>query len=317
MIIMCLYVAAGGWHAETVFRGNTAVVGGGDIYADSQANVRLFGARLQGASAYAGGSLTIWDNATILVRGSQIVGASTTNAAAGGGCVGMGKDSTLLMIDSKLSGCNSPAFHGGALAAVDRARVTLLRSNITNSTAGTRAVVSAAGGAVRAIGAASVNLTDSHVTGNTANYGAGVVISDNATLKLVGSTVVAGNTAWDAGGGVVIASDAFSAGDLGARVTNNSARLGRDIFFYARHIAVVGSSNNTDAFIPSADSQGGLLHVTLNVTGPHGSPSDADIVMALVDNRNMTRFTQTVSSTGNNQLTRDVAVKIRQPPGTK
>lgn len=314
---MCAH--ADGRHQETIFQAKraAAAIFGGDIYTDKQKQVRLFGARLQGSSADAGGSLCMRENSSISMCNSQLVGAS---ASTSGGCVVIFDNSTLLMTDSKLSGCNSPAWSGGAVAAMGRACVTLLRSNITNSTAGTLNVVGGGGGGgggVDASGTASVTLTDSQVTGNVEKYGAGLMISENATLKLLGSAAVSGNTAWKAGGGVVIASDASIVDDLGAFLTNNSARLGRNTYFDPRSIAIVGSSNNTNEFIPSSDSQGGLLHVTLNVTGPHDVPSDADIMMTFVDSSDGTRFTQIVPGTSSGRSTRDVVVKIRQPPGAR
>jgi len=298
----------------TTFQGNRAAGGGGDIYGDKQARMHVFGAKLLKASAAGGGSLAMWENSIVTLNYTVI--ADATAQRSSGGCVVLGDNATLILTRSLATGCSSPAAYGGAIAADGRSHVMLLGSNITNSTAGTtQNVITASGGGLDADGNATITLHDAVLAGNTAKWGGGLAIGGNASLQMLGTTVITRNHAWKYGGGVMTESDAVLGDDLSTFAFNNSAITSADVHVVARTIKVVGTNSSIDKFITSVDSQGGMLYVTLNVSGPHGVPSDDALTMSLVDTHNTTRFTQAVQSQRNNKSTMDVAVRIRQPPG--
>jgi len=312
---LCYYPADGALAGAqgTTFQGNRAAGPGGDIHVNKQARMHIVGAKLLKASAPSGGSLAMSENSTVTLNDTVVADATATSA--GGGCVDLVDNATLTIIRSRATGCSSPASAGGAISAIDRSRVMLLGSNITNSTAGTQNVIIGIGGGLLAIGNANVTLHDAVVAGNTADVGGGMVIDGNASLQLLGTTVITGNRAWQYGGGVLTNSDAVRFADLSTFVFTNTASTSADVHVVARTIKVLGTNSSIDNFITSVDSQGGMLYVTLNVSGPHGVPSDDALTMSLVDTHNATRFTQAVQSQRNNKSTRDIAVKIRQPPG--
>ena len=82
-------------------------------------------------------------------------------------------------------------------------------------------------------------------------------------------------------------------------------------------LQVLGSNSSLDEFVTSTDSQGGLLHLTLNVTGAQGLPSDEGVKVSLLDEANTTLYTESVKSAkgGDAPAERTVSLKLRQPPG--
>lgn len=55
---------------------------------------------------------------------------------------------------------------------------------------------------------------------------------------------------------------------------NNTAAYAADTGMAATKFYVVRTDSDLDVFVTSLDSEGGLLHVTLNVSGSQGLPAD-------------------------------------------
>jgi hypothetical protein len=100
-------------------------------------------------------------------------------------------------------------------------------------------------------------------------------------------------------------------------VTSLTHTLNMSYVFAQQPLQVLGSNSSLEEFVTSTDSQGGLLHLTLNVTGPQGLPSDEGVKVSLLDEANTTLYTESVKSAkgGDAPGERTVSLKLRQPPG--
>lgn len=301
--------------AASTFTHNTARNTAGHILLDQDAKLHILGARLRGGRvATGGGIISLYGDSHAILEDAILGNAASTRGGAG--CVLTIEDARLTIIRSSISNCSSPGAQGGAIDATDQSIVKIINSSITNSTAGTKGLANAIGGGINLSARAQLTLQNTVIQGNSAHLGGGLAVIDNATLVLQGNNSIVGNRADKSGGGVVLTSSRFVPSSLlTTSVHDNSAPFGADISLPLRKIEVLGSNSSLDAFIPSIDSQGGLLYVALRVLGAGGLPSDDPITVSLLDGvRNVSLFTQTVQGKRVN-LVRDIALRIRQAPG--
>lgn len=301
--------------AASTFINNSAIHTAGHIHLDQDARVHVLGARLRGGQvATGGGILSMYGNTHAILEDAFLGNAASTRGGAG--CILTIEDAHLTIIRSSISNCSSPGAQGGAIDATDQSVIKIIDSSITNNTAGAKGLAVAIGGAICLSALAQLTLQNTVVQGNSAHLGGGLAVIDNATLVLQGNNSIVGNLAEKSGGGIVLTSSRFVPSSLlTASVHDNSAPFGADISLPLRKIEVLGSNSSLDAFIPSIDSQGGLLYVALRVLGAGGLPSDDPITVSLLDGvKNVSLFTQTVQGKRIN-LVRDIALRIRQAPG--
>jgi hypothetical protein len=202
---------------------------------------------------------------------------------------------------------------GGALSSINGTFI-LTSSTITNATA------KVYGGGLYLFSSSAVldNMTLSY--NSAGDYGGGVMVS-KGSLHLQRGTYLTHNRAKTCGGGVVFDDALLSAdtgnGSVAARLlgaANNTASFGADTCVSAIQITVVRTDSNLDSFVTSLGSEGGLLHVTLNVSGSQGLPSDDPVQLTIFDSRDKPISTQRLEGKLVDNL-RQVAIKLRQPPG--
>lgn len=281
-----------------------------------EAALNVTASTLTGGTAYAGGSMCASGNSTMSVVESFVTGARA--AESSGGCVYADKTAMLRLVNTVVSGCSTP-MGGGGVSVREQATLELIKSTVSNNTAGKRGTIDTEtnvhGGGVALWHSASMLLEGSELSGNYAHYGAGgLYLEDNTTVTFQGDTptVVRNNTAKTVGGGIRLASASITQDDLSRfiRVKGNHAPKSPDISVVAKSIEVIWS--NADNLVAS-DSRDGFLQVTLNVTGPNGMPSSDDLTYSLYDSNNASLFDQTVS-TGGAEL-KELAISLKRPPG--
>jgi hypothetical protein len=232
-------------------------------------------------------------------------------AVLGGGDISV-IQARMLISHAQLQGSSANG-DGGAIAAID-SNLTMLSMTVTHATA-----KSSGGGVYVQYG--EVWLENATLAHNKAGDLGGGLAIDNASLHLVGVSHFEHNSANMCGGGIAMQSvnitDSYRPGTYAADLlvaTNNSAASGADRCLVANTIAVVNSSSNLDSFVTSLDSEGGLLHLTLNVSGPQGQPADDPVQLTIFNSKNMSVSTQWLNGKLENGL-QQVDIKLRQPPG--
>jgi hypothetical protein len=305
-------------HAGTgisVFQDNSAVRYGGDINVWDRVRVHISHTEMRGGSAgYGAGSVNVAGaNATVVLLHTRIVNATVKDGS--GGAIALDEFAQLTAVNSTLQSCRASA-DGGGIDALGDATVMLVNTNLLDNMA------TGIGGGISTWDRVELTLQNVTAQGNAANYGGAMVMSDNSTLVLVGTSRVQFNRAKNCGGGVFLKSDGFTADDVLATSatrllvsTNNTSPDNPDVCLTTLNLEVVSSNSSLDNFVASLDSDGGVLYVTLNMSGPQGLPSDDPMSLAIYDENNKTVATQTLrgKSTGDGLM--DVAVKVKQPPG--
>lgn len=228
-----------------------------------------------------------------------------------------GGDVAVMMASMLISGAQfrgSSAAFGGAISAVQSSLI-LSGTTISNCTA-----QQLAGGLhVRDAAAILENTTFSY--NRAGEYGGGLALFGNASLHLMGVSCFQHNRAKSCGGGILIESAKLTStngnGSIAVRLldaSDNTATYAADTCVAAKKVAVVGTDANLDAFVTSLDSEGGLLRVTLNVSGTQGLPADDPIQLTIFNSKGKAISTQRLDGKVENGL-RQVAIKLRQPPG--
>jgi hypothetical protein len=202
---------------------------------------------------------------------------------------------------------------GGALSGFNGTFI-LSSSTVTNATA-----KSLGGGLYLEESSADLdNMTFSY---NTAGDLGGGVMLFNGSLHLQRMSHLTHNRAKSCGGGIALHHALlFTNGGNGSvaasllAAANNTASYGADKCVSALEIAVVRTDSNLGSFVTSLDSEGGLLHVTLNVSGPQGVLADDPVQLTIFDSRDKPISTQRLDGKLVDNLLH-VAIKLRQPPG--
>jgi hypothetical protein len=220
--------------------------------------------------------------ASMLIAGAQFRGSS---AALGGAISAV--QSSLILSGATISNCTAQQFGGGV--AVREAAVIMENTTFSYSTAG--------------------------------EYGGGLALFGNTSLHLMGVSRFQHNRAKSCGGGIFIESANVTStngnGSIAARLldaSDNTATYAADTCVAGKKIAVVATDANLDAFVTSLDSQGGLLRVTLNVSGSQGLPADDPIQFTIFNSQGKAISTQRLDGKVENGL-RQEAIQLRQPPG--
>lgn len=310
---------------------------GGGLYAMDRSKVRLSNATsIANCSATNGGGMFLDGAANLAMLESRVVNCSTqdgqkASAGTGGGILVSG-NAGLLINASVVADCVSPAHHGGGVAAWERSQVFVVNSSILDNMAGK------SGGGLYALGPdVQVGLQSSNFTGNVAmGHGGGVYMNEGGLLYLRGKIHATGNKALISGGGMALGpalvnisdgtqpgSDNLSAKSLFKAIaaTNNTAKAyAPDISILAQKIQIVNSTGNLDSYVNSIDSKGGLLYITLNVTGVSGLPSDEPIVWEALDGSAVQYYKRTTLISGvtpsqPGEVLRRIPISLRRPPG--
>jgi len=253
------------------------------------------------------------------VLGSVISGAhAETN---NGGCIHIRDNGTAKLVNTVVSGCNTP-MGGGGIGVLDQGRLELVNSTIKGNTGGQRGTLVAKdnvhGGGVGAFDTASVVLAGSRFFNNYAHFGGGgLSLYGSATLSVRGRqpSFFHNNTAGTTGGGLRFGSGTAARPSAAVlqliRAKGNVAPNAPEVSIQATDIAIVNKSN-ADNFIAS-DSRDGFLRLTLNVSGAHGLPSDDRLMYSMFDSNNSKLFDQAISRSGTDL--KEVAISLKQPPG--
>lgn len=310
----------------STFQNNAAIQQGGDIAAFEQARVRVFGARLEGATASIDGSMHISGNSSVELHDTIITNATAVHSvmleekgkASRRGGIGVSEYANLKLVRSTVSGCAATVSTGG-VGVGGNAVVTLTDCVIRDNVAGRKdsdlGPIGEAGG-LTAAQDSTISLENTLVTGNTAAYGGGIRLDDNTKLTLKGNTSISGNKAWLQGGGARVAAKAFSFDDLDRATRDNTAPKDPDISLAADLLQVIDtgsrSGNSTLAkFIP-----GDVLHLTVHLPGQGGRQSNETVVAALFNAAGVDLFTLLLSMDESHAFkARRGSVMIKQPPG--
>jgi hypothetical protein len=222
----------------------------------------------------------------------------------------------LTIINSTIQNCT--ATYGGAIDVTEESTVELVNTMLLYNVAPSK------GGGISASDNSWVITQNVTVQGNTAKYGGGLAIEDDASLDLVGPSRVEFNQARNYGGGVYLESDYFTAEDVmptsAERLlaySNNTAPRHPDVWLATVQVDFVSSNNSLDNFVASLDSDGGMVYAFLNMKGPQGLPTNDLIAFEVLNDKNQTMGTQTLTGRPANypdEGLKEVAVKIK-PPG--
>jgi hypothetical protein len=311
LTLACLCSGTGG----TTFKGNQAENSGGDIKVDG-GMLNVTGATLTAATASLGGSVFIADNSTVFF--DRVVLTSATSTEGPGGCISVEGKAVLQVTSSLISKCRATE-DGGGINMDGEAKVVLINTNISDNTAGMdhggRADSLAVGGGVMTQGSSTLTLEGARFQGNNAMYGGGgMALLDNGVLTVRGKpSLFFQNKAGTVGGGLRFYSGDFEPKEVSRLViaNNNDAPNAANIAYAAWEIDVVDSGNAAE-FITS-DSKDGVLRVKLNISGPHGLPSDDDIIYTGYDSNNQVLFSQAVRGIG--KEIKEVPISFKRPPG--
>jgi hypothetical protein len=272
-VCCCFSLHAGA--SKTTLSNNTAQSSGGNLAAAGDASVHATGAFFTGGEAPKAGSIYAAGNSSITLKGCTITAAKATWDF--GGCIAADTTATVRLERSVVNGCQSK-YAGGGVSVGGEAELFVTDSNITGCKA------EQFGGGVWAEKSASITLCNAVFRGNTAVEGGGIYLRGDATLQLVGTSLFQNNNATSIGGGLALDSSGFKPSELSTlRFSGNKAPNGfnTNITFIAQAIAV-DDAGNAASYIPSANGGEGL-YFTLNVSGPHGLPSESEVRLALLE----------------------------------
>lgn len=281
---------AGRAGAKGIFQDNVAIGGGGDICAGGNSSIDVSHADMRGSSAKQyGGAILAVDNATVVMHDTKIVNATATGNS--GGAISLGGNATLTAINCLVQNCS--AQYGGGMELSESSTLLLVNARIFGNTARARAH-DGVGGCVKAVDTSAVTLQNVTAEGNTADSGGCLALYDDASLDIVGVSHIRRNRATGCGGGALILSDQFSVADvMGGEAppllafADNKASTHADVCLATSNLTFVGSNSNLDEFVASLDSQGGMLHALLNMTGPHGLPTDERLSLSIYNQQNV------------------------------
>jgi hypothetical protein len=167
------------------------------------------------------------------------------------------------------------------------------------------------GGGVSASTTSSLDLSSCSIEYNNASsHGGGIVLQDEAELKVDPySTLITNNEAGEYGGGILALSPIFAVDDLLAVLENNTARYDSDVSVDVASIELLGNASIAD-FVSRPGAGEGVLPVRLNVSGHYGLPCEGLVVAAALDGM-YTLGTSTSDADG----MIDMILRIQQPPG--
>jgi hypothetical protein len=307
----CLCSGTGG----TTFKGNQAEDSGGDIVVYG-GMLNVTGATLSAATASEGASIFIADNSTVFL--DRVVLTNATSTVGSGGCITATERSFLQITRSLISKCHATK-DGGGINMDGEAQVVLINTNINDNTAGInnggQAHSWAVGGGVMTQGSSTLTLEGARFQRNSAMYGGGgMALRGDGTLTVRGKpSLFHQNNAGTVGGGLRFYSSYFEPMEVSRLViaNNNTAPSAANIAYASWDLTVVDSGNAAE-FITS-DSKDGVLRVKLNISGPHGLPSDDDIVYTGYDSNNQVLFSQAVRGIG--KEIKEVPISFKRPPG--
>lgn len=292
---------------STIFHNNSAGTAGGDIQASGVSVIA--GAQFSDSMATGAGALFADNRGNMTLVDIVVNGAQA--AEEGGGCLAVTNNAVMTITNSVLANCISNANAGGA-AATGEGKLVLSNVSIINNTAEGRA---ANGGGVYAAGSSTLLLSDVRFFNNSAaDSGGGLIVNDQATLIVERPSVVVNNTAATTGGGLRIRSGKFTPDQVSGmlRVTNNTAPVARDISYAAWKIEVVDKGSAEELI--TSDGKEGVLTMVLNVSGPHGLPSDDQIAYNEY-NANNKPLTEGTLLTGVGDTLKKVSFRFKHEPG--
>jgi len=198
-----------------------------------------------------------------------------------GGAVAAG-DENLLFSRCELTGNQSLAAYGGAVALSGLGSISAYESTFSNNAAST------VGGAIGAIGGGSVALTRCTITGNTAVQGGGVYAV--AELSMEESTVAANQALSQFGGGLLLAQTTGGAIIRSSTVSGNSGKSGAGIALATGFAGTLLVQNSTITANSATDSGGGIARL--------GTTAVIDLTSSIVAGNTAASQGPDVSSTG-------------------
>lgn len=281
-----------------------------------QASVHIAHADIRGGSAKYGGAVDVTGpNVTVGMMNTRISNAASTGD---GGGITVSDFGRLSAFNCIIQNC-STAGTGGGINADLNSTVLLVNTSLLHNTAEFN------GGGMATSGMAKVTLQDVTAQGNKASYGGGLALGGEMSLELVGVSRLQLNDAQNCGGGVFITTDDFVYDDIlgtseeGLLVsTNNTSPDHSDVCLATTDLEVVWVNNTLDNFVATLDSDGGILHAILKLSGPQGIPTDDPIAFTIFNSQNKTVSTQTLEGRPADyphEGLLQVSVKIKQPPG--
>jgi hypothetical protein len=291
----------------TTFSKSAATRYGSDLAAHSNASIHADSTSFSGGVAQSGASIYAYNNGTVTLKGCTVTAAKAT--VTEGGCIWAGAAATVSLVKSEVTNCRS-AGTGGGMAVVGNATLVVTESNITGCNATQN------GGGIWADERGRLVLDGARISGNAALEGGGFYLAANSTLMLLGTSHCQNNTAF-MGGGLRLYSSGFHPDELSSRIVSRGNKASRgfnpDISMVPRNLQLV-DKGNADNYIPTANT-GDALHFTLNVSGPHGLPSDDDVYLILFDPVSNTNVFAEASRGETGKDLRDVNIRPKALPG--
>ena len=196
-----------------VGRGDDASNGGGGVYAESGADMRIFNAQildnLASGTAGSGGGILIADGSTLVIEGGMVSGNMANRAGAGIEIADDGMtDATTnvvmdwVMVDGNVIKTAAPG-NGGGIHIGGAGEAIVRGSTISNNTA-------REGAGVWVAGSGRFDIANSTVSGNAADEDGGGLYDNGGASSaryMLESVTVAMNTAGGMGGGLLSESD--------------------------------------------------------------------------------------------------------------
>lgn len=293
----------------TVFYSNSAGASAGDLVVSGYAVVA--GAMFSDSMAGGAGSLQADGTGNMTLVDVVVRGAQSTEF--GGGCMVVRDTAVMTVTNTALSNCISYGY-GGAVYTRDESRLVLSNVSITGSIAGVPDG-STSGGGIYAEGNSTIILSGARFTNNSAtDSGGGLMLDADATLSVLEPAVFAENTAAKAGGGLRFYSGNFEPTEVDdmLEVMNNTAPLAADISYAAWFIEVVDNGNAEELI--TSDGKDGVLTMVLNVSGPHGLPSDDQIAYNVYDADDKP-LSQATALTGVGDALKNFSIGFKREPG--
>lgn len=263
-----MYIVPGA--PKTTFMNNNSTVCGGHVSAAGAAVVDIHSAAFIGGISNVGGALCVFVTANMSITDCVLSGAVAANGH--GGCMAAEQDATLRIMGTTLAGCDASQIGGcgGGIGARDQARVVVLNSTISNTTA-------QVGGAVCVYQSSFVRLESTVISGCSCLGSGGAVLVQSvppaqARFELLSSTIsrnaAGSNTQVTtdgedgiAGGGVcVLGSASILLGE--SELTKNYAKFaGGGLYLHADSTTLFQGTKPTMVHNNTAGQVGGGIRV--------------------------------------------------------
>jgi hypothetical protein len=220
-------------------------LGSGRVF-HNQATTAIAGLTIKNGTTFSYGG-AIYNTAALTLSGVVL---SDNQSFGHGAAVGTEVDSTLVMVDSTISGGGATGWGGGIYAAPGSS-VTLTGCTITGPTA-------ADGGAVYLDSSASLAVTDSTVQTSAASGRGGAIFADGTSTITISGSTFTGNSAGSEGGAVCsISTGAVTITD--GVFTGNSSLLGGALAFINDAILLTLTRVEVNFNDATAGSGGGIF----------------------------------------------------------